>query len=119
MKKGNALYTPQHIVSSMLMLAMLLWLTVCLPFVNASQERAKAQTEQCAGDNDCGGGNPLNNTNEEKSESGASLLSEYLHEMPVHERHFVLLDSFFKGHPSTVYIAYHPDLFIPPPEAFC
>lgn len=117
MDKNNQLFTLKHVLSSILMLAMLVWLTVCLPFVNESQQAAKAQTEQSdeAGQNN--DGNPLSNTNEEKSESGTSLLSEYLHDISVVEHHFVTLTSFFKGHPSDLYLAYHPDLIIPPPEA--
>lgn len=115
MKKRKRLFSPLHVLSSVLMLALLTWLTVCLPFVAESQKAYKAQTEQTG--KGAKSDNPLNNTNEERSESGTSLLSEYLHEMPVLERHFVLLTSFFKGHPSDIYIAYHPDLVIPPPEA--
>lgn len=100
-----------------MMLAMLMWLTVCLPIVNQSQKVAKVQTEQTDSDSDNGSGNPLTNTNEEKSESGTSLLSEYLHEVLQHERHFITLTTYYKCHPSSVYIAFHPELVIPPPEA--
>lgn len=100
-----------------MMLAMLTWLTVCLPIVNQSQKVAKVQTEQTDNDADNDSGNPLTNTNEEKSESGTSLLSEYLHEVPQHERHFITLTTYYKCHPSSIYTAFHPELVIPPPEA--
>lgn len=116
MKKYKQPYQLKHALSSILMLVLLTWLTVCLPFVNESQKISKAQTEQTSKEQKSDNSNPLSNTNEERSESGASLLSEYLHETPVLERHFILLTSSFKGHPSDVYIAYHPDLVIPPPE---
>lgn len=117
MKKGKQIYTFRHIASSLLMLAMLAWLTVCLPLVNQSAKSGKAQTGQTSQDSKTDNSNPLNNTNEEKSESGTSLLSEYIHEVPVMERHFILLSSVFRGHPSDLYIAFHPDMIIPPPEA--
>ena len=117
MTKRKPLYTVKDVVASILMLAMLIWLTVCLPIVNKSLHAAKAQTEQgCAGcktDNS----NPLSNTNEERSENGTSLMQEYLHETAHLDRHFITLSSAFNGHPSDVYIAFHPDLVIPPPEA--
>jgi hypothetical protein len=106
----------EQILSSILMLAMLTWLTVCLPFVNESQKYAGVQAEQTSGETKADSNNPLTSTNEEKSESGSSLLSEYLHEIPVADHHFIPLMSFFKGHPSDLYIAYHPELLIPPPE---
>lgn len=96
------------------MLMTLAWLTVCLPYVNESQQVTKQQVEKKTGTAD--NSNPLTNTNEERSESGASLLSEYLHEMPVLEHNFITLTSFYKCHPSDLYLAYHPELIIPPPE---
>jgi hypothetical protein len=117
MKKCKPLYTVKDAVTSVLMLALLTWLTVCLPIVNQSQKAAKVQTEQSSNDEKADDGNPLNNTNEEKSESGTSLLSEYLHEVPVMERHFITLTTYYKCHPSALYIAFHPELIIPPPEA--
>ena len=95
----------------------LAWLTVCLPYVTQSQQEASVQIENSTEDGaeDCG--NPLSNTNEEKTESGTSLLSEYLQEMQVMEHSFVTLSTFYKCHPSDLYHAFHPDLIIPPPEA--
>lgn len=117
MAKRKPLYTVKDVVASILMLAMLIWLTVCLPIVNKSMHVAKAQTEQGCVDCDTDNSNPLTNTNEEKSENGTSLMQEYLHEITHLDRHFITLASAFKGHPSDIYIAFHPDLVIPPPEA--
>lgn len=98
------------------MLTALAWLTVCLPVVNKAQKQYQQVAKQ-AGDSKANDNtNPLSNTNEEKCESGASLLSEYLHEAPVMERHFVILSTTFSFHPSDLYLAYHPDLIIPPPK---
>lgn len=118
MKKCKPIYTFRQMASSILMLAMLTWLTVCLPFVNQSQKAGKAQTEQTDGSEaESDGTNPLSNTNEEKSESGTSLLAEYLHEVSHLEHNFITLTTFYKCHPSALYIAFHPELVIPPPEA--
>ena len=117
MNQKQQYYQIQHRLSSLFMLLALTWLTVCLPYVNESREIAKSQVqlveEECPeNDND----NPLTNTNEEKSEGGSSLLSEYLH-VPFHLDHsFFGIASLYKGHPSGLYLAYHPDMIIPPPE---
>ncbi len=100
------------------MLFMLGWLTVCLPYVNESRCVAKAQvtlTNEEAPETD--ESNPLTNTNEEKSESGSSMPSEYLHHGFVLEHSFFHTTSLLKYHPSDLYIAFHPEMIIPPPEA--
>ena len=100
------------------MLFMLAWLTVCLPYVNESRESANLSI-QLTGEEapDADDSNPLTNTNEEKSESGASLFSEYLHPL-IQLNHAVTgITSHHKIHPSDLYLAYHPELIIPPPEA--
>ena len=118
MKAKQQYYTIYHRLSSLFMLLALTWLTVCLPYVNESRQITKSQVqlvgEECP-ENDTD--NPLTNTNEEKSESGVSLLSEYLHD-PFHLEHSLFgIASLFKCYPSGLYLAYHPDMIIPPPEA--
>jgi hypothetical protein len=94
----------------------LVWLTICLPYVSESQQEAEVQIETTTDDGaeDCN--NPLGNTTEEKTESGTSLLAEYLQSSQPIEHNFITLTSFYKCHPSDLYLAYHPDLIIPPPE---
>ena len=99
------------------MLTALGWLTVCLPVVNKAQKQYQQAAKQIDGSEADDNTNPLSNTNEEKGESGVSLLSEYLHEAPAMERHFVILSQSYSFHPSDLYLAYHPDLIIPPPKA--
>lgn len=98
------------------MLAALAWLTISLPYVAKAGQDYKQLCKQTGHADMADDDNPLSNTNEEKSESGASLLSEYLHEAPVMEQHFITLSTSYACHPSALYLAYHPDLFIPPPE---
>jgi hypothetical protein len=100
------------------MLLALLWLTVSTPFVYADQQRQNTIEKQLfdsAPEEECS--NPFSNTTEEKTESGNSNLSEYLHEMAIHEHSFVILETFYKCHPSDLYFAFHPELFSPPPES--
>ncbi len=98
------------------MLLALAWLTVCLPYVNESQQTAETRIESTSDDAPENDGNPLTNTTEEKTESGTSLPSEYLHNLYYIEHNFISLTTFYKCHPSDLYLAYHPDLIIPPPE---
>ena len=99
------------------MLVALAWLTVCLPYVNESQQRMENRIAAAGGEApDTDNTNPLTNTNEERAESGASLLSEYLHDSSQVEHNFIALSSSYKCHPSDLYHAYHPELLIPPPN---
>ncbi|HEU4469452.1 MAG TPA: hypothetical protein VFR58_00085 [Flavisolibacter sp.] len=115
----NRILPLKYLVSGIIMLLALAWLTVSLPFVNAaqeSQELAAQKLHQSGPESDCDN-NPFSNTTEEKTESGASTLSEYLHEYHPAEHGFVILASYYKCHPSDLYFAFHPELLSPPPEA--
>ena len=118
MKKQRDLYGLRHFVSSWVMLLALLWLTVSTPFVFAAQQQRSDIQKQLfdpTPEEECS--NPFPNTTEEKTESGTSTLSEYLHDMAAQEHSFEILESFFKCHPSDLYFAFHPELLSPPPEA--
>jgi hypothetical protein len=109
--------TPQNRLYSLFMLLMLAWLTVCLPFVAESNESIRAQIELTGEEApDLDNNNPLSSTNEEKSENGTSLLSEYLPHTAMQEHRFTAVVCFYKCHPSGLYVAYHPERIIPPPE---
>lgn len=98
---------------SLLMMALLLWLTVSTPYVyKAQQEVAAAQ-----GIVDDDTSNPLSNTNEERVENGASTISEYLHEPHHYVLPYSLVASLYKCHPDDLYSAFHPELLSPPPES--
>jgi hypothetical protein len=118
MNKRQQPYHLKHFASSLLMLLLLSWLTVCLPYVNEDQQLAKITFEQATDETpeaDCS--NPLSNTNEEKSGGGLSLLSEYLHAPYSAEPALASNTAYCKCCSSSLYIAYHPDMVIPPPEA--
>lgn len=117
MNKRQTIFTLRHLLSAVIMLAALAWLTVSLPYAAKAQQEYKQVCKQSGEHKADDNTNPLSNTNEEKTESGVSLLSEYLHEATVIERHFVTLSTSHVCRPSALYLAYHPDLVIPPPEA--
>lgn len=103
------------IASSLLMILTLLWLSVSAPFVSADQKIKKEVTEKKASDKTAN--NPYANTNEEKSENGVNTLSEYLHEVTHLEHPLMIVKQFHKCHSSDLYLAFHPELISPPPEA--
>jgi hypothetical protein len=94
------------------MIMTLLWLTVSTPFVYAGQQVQKENSSKQTGDN-----NPFSNTTEEKSESGVTTLSEYLHECLHIENFSSLVIKFYRAHRSDPYFDFYPELISPPPEA--
>ena len=104
-------------VYSIIMLLALAWLTVSTPFVNAQQQALKKLEVKAHDKPDAEEGcNPFSNTTEEKTENGASTLSEYLHDNQLTEHHFSVLETYYKCHPADLYFAFHPELISPPPE---
>lgn len=116
MNKRQNTFTFRHLLPAVMMLATLAWLTVSLPYVNKAQQEYKQLCKQAGESKADDNSNPLSNTAEEKNESGGSLLSEYLHEAPVMERHFITLSTSYARYPSALYLAYHPELLLPPPD---
>ena len=95
---------------------MLCWLSVSLPFVYAAQQAVESRSTAPASNtenNDV----PYTEKPEEKSKCSNSTVEEYLHDL----LHADLLSesaiTFHKRYPSDLYLAYHPELVIPPPEA--
>jgi hypothetical protein len=106
-----------HKAGSLLLIVALLWLTICTPFVYRYQQQAKAEKAALV---DCGAGDedgtPLNNTNEEKAESGFSLSQEYLHDH-FHYTHPESSSSIqFAHYAQDAFIAWHPEFITPPPD---
>ena len=116
MKKNQRLYNVTEMVSSLVMVVTLLWLTISTPFVYAADQVQKQEIKAQAEDV-CEDSNPFSNTTEEKNEGGVNTLSEYLHDLHVMDHGFTVLTKFYKCHPSDTYFAFHPDLLIPPPKA--
>jgi hypothetical protein len=116
MKRGAGIFSFWQKASGLFLVLTLLWLTISTPFVNEARtvkkEMAKLCGKQAIEDN-----NPFSNTTEEKNESSFNSLSEYLHEVHIHEPVVTLLTRDFKCHRSDTYLAFHPDLLIPPPKS--
>ena len=117
LKRKQTIYSFGQIATSLVMIMALLWLTVSTPFVYAADQLAKQEIQKQTGASEEEDNNPFSSTTEEKNESGASTISEYLHAVHHLEHAFTILTKFYKCHPSDTYFAFHPDLLLPPPKA--
>lgn len=95
----------------------LLWLTVSLPVVNEYFLKTIPQSVTYNDSND-DGGNPLANTNEEKT-SNFTFAEEYLH----HQEFISCYPPFIPQivhamYQAPLYIAFHGELISPPPEMY-
>lgn len=120
--KGKRKYTIGDQVSCVSMILMLLWLTVSAPFIVPDQQKGNlantsAQADIPADNSEDSDTNPFSNTTEEKPESGANTLSEYLHHIHELFHYFTTLTTSYNWHSSELYIAFHGELLSPPPEA--
>ncbi|HEX2847610.1 MAG TPA: hypothetical protein VHN59_13765 [Chitinophagaceae bacterium] len=96
---------------SILMMLMLLWLTVSVPFVNASrQEKTKQERKISAS-------SPLAGTEEEKVPSSPNTLNEYLHENEELQHPSINIILTYKSQQPDLYLAFHGELVLPPPKA--
>ncbi|RYY41728.1 MAG: hypothetical protein EOO08_00960 [Chitinophagaceae bacterium] len=121
MKGQRSPFSTAHKIGSLLLMLALLWLSVSTPFVYRFQQQQKAAkaalTHEKGSDADEDSGNPLSNTNEEKTESGVSMPQEYLHE-PIHLHHpLALLDLQYHSYAQDDFVAFHPEFITPPPDA--
>jgi hypothetical protein len=116
MDRRNRIYGKGRIASVVLMLMALAWLTISLPFVYSHQQKCSTIV-QVTDEDTQDSTSPFGNTTEEKTEGGATSLSEYLHFMQQFERHFTVLSTKYSVHFADMYVDYHPEMFSPPPEA--
>lgn len=105
-------------LTSLLMMVVLAWLTVSLPFVYSAQKvfhaKQAASSQQAA---DSGDDNPLVNTTEEKTSSNASMFSEeYLHEAHASDHFLTELSIDYKIEQVATYTAFYGELLSPPPD---
>jgi len=108
------MFSLKPVISSVFMITALLWLTVSVPFVFASQQAQQKEIQKQPRSSD--DKNPFSTTTEEKNESSVSTLSEYLHDLNSMNYHFIVLTRIYKCHTSDVYYAFHPELISPPPK---
>ena len=114
-------HTTRQVVSSLLMIVALLWLTVSTPFVYAAQQQVAQQenpvqdiSDEMPVENE--ESNPLSGTSEEKTPSSTNLSEEYLHGHPENMIAVTSLLSHLHFHSYGLYVAYHGELLCPPPN---
>ena len=87
----------------------LLWLTVSLPVVSSAKQAWKQSIAQ---DND----NPFQSTTEEKAPSTVNISEEYIHHHQDSEHPWYEIKKEYPRVSIAAYIAYHGELFSPPPN---
>lgn len=122
MKRRCKIFSTPQLVSAVIMILALAWLTVSMPFVYAAQqELAKQQHTENTGSPMAGteeeSSNPFGNNTEEKAPSSNSLSEEY-----IHNNHRTYIFSFtgtkyYKCENADTYIAFHGEILIPPPNS--
>lgn len=120
MKPAGTLYNTRHILSSVVMIVTLVWLTVSLPLVTKYQQAAIAvKTSSNADDSEKkDNSNPFASTTEEKNPgSNNTIAEEFLHESGFHSELLPLPVKYNKCTHAAEYVAYHGELLSPPPEA--
>lgn len=117
-KNNNALQT----ASVIFMMLALLWLTVSLPFVYASQQGIIKQGTTASygypvSDNEEDSTNPFGNSTEEKVPGNSSFSEEYLHDHHTADHFFSFDPKYYKFEDEDAYHAFHGELLVPPPNA--
>jgi hypothetical protein len=121
MKKNRKTYILSQKASALFMIFALVWLTISTPFVISFEQQMakKAKTENNSKppvsdteEETCK--TPGNNT-EEKTPADTSLSEDYLHDYPATDYFISGSAQFHKSKNSEAYIAFHCELFVPPP----
>jgi hypothetical protein len=122
MKRKRKIYSVSQLASAVVMILALVWLTVSTSFVYAAQqELAKQQKMEKAASPLAGSeeesSNPFGNNTEEKAPNTTSLSEEYIHNS--HRIHFFfsIATQYHKCENADIYIAFHGELLVPPPNA--
>jgi hypothetical protein len=104
------------------MILALLWLTISLPVVYASQQDLAKQNKMADAaspiqPSEEEAANPFGNTTEEKTpNTGSSFSEEYLHNHHITEYFFIVASQFHSHFDADTYLAYHGELDVPPPD---
>lgn len=122
MNRRRKIFTTAQLVSAIVMILALVWLTVSAPFVYAAQqELAKQQKTEKAASPFAGteeeSSNPFGNNAEEKAPNTASISEEYIHNSHRIYFSFSIATQYHKCENSDTYIAFHGELLVPPPNA--
>lgn len=123
MKRRGKIYSASQLISAVIMILALAWLTVSTPFVLASQqEQAKQHKMEKASsspieNSEEESSNPLGNNTEEKVPTTTSLSEEYLHTAHIISHFYTEVSQYHTHENSDTYIAFHGELLVPPPNA--
>jgi len=122
MKKNRKIYSVFHLCSAVFLILALMWLTVSTPFIITSQEEMAKQhkTEKSASPlagNEEETNNPFGNNTEEKAPTTSSFSEEYLHSFHIVSHFYKEISQYHKHENSDIYIAFHGELLVPPPNA--
>jgi hypothetical protein len=121
MKKTRKIYSVFQLCSAVFMILTLMWLTVSIPFVNAAQqevakhEKTEKATSPLAGSEE-ESSNPFGNNTEEKAPNTNTLSEEYLHTPNIISHFYTEISQYHKHENSDIYIAFHGELLVPPPN---
>jgi hypothetical protein len=117
------IYSRFHIVSAILMMIALAWLTVSVPFVLETQKNLAKISKITLDQSPLAGteeesGNPIgNNSTEEKAPKTLNTFSEeYLHDHHISYHLFSLALQYYKHENAGIYIAHHGEPLVPPPN---
>ena len=102
------------------MILTLCWLTISMPFVIDFKEKvAKMENKSSTPSNQDDESAPLGNNTEEKVPfSNNSFSEEYLHDLHItHHYFFSETSQYYNFENTDIYIAFHGELLVPPPNA--
>jgi uncharacterized protein Usg len=116
------LYKKYHCVSAVFMIIALLWLTISAPFAFENQKKFADHSKYSSTQSPFAGSEEESNstggnTTEEKTPKSLSIFSEeYLHSNQ--SQHTSLMNlQYFKNQDAGIYVAYHGEPLVPPPNA--
>lgn len=107
--------------STIFLMAVLAWLTVCTPLVYSAmqkidKQKAVERTASSQNSNDEDSSNPLTNSNEEKSSGTSTLTEEFLHDHHKTDCFLLAKERYGRTEDEKAYIAFHGELLVPPPN---
>lgn len=121
MKRGCKIYSVSQLVSAVVMILALVWLTVSTPFVYAAQQELAKQHKMEKSASPLAGSeeessNLFGNSTEEKAPDNSSLSEEYIHSNQKIHFFFSIVTQYNKSENAETYIAFHGELLVPPPN---
>lgn len=119
MNRNKKTYSFLNRLSAIFMILTLCWLTISMPFVIDFKEKvAKMENKSSAPAGQDDETAPLGNNTEEKVPfSNNSFSEEYLHDLHITPHYFLSETSQYHNCENTdIYIAFHGELLVPPPN---